>query len=298
MIQQNDWLPFLEGMQSVASIAGELSVFNFADVRAEISSELKMQLRQAQKYDFFIVAKHLKGSIRLNINMDEYELSGGGQMLQLSPGQIVSIEDVSDDFDANVVFLSRHFIESMMVYISGSMPFRMNISHPVISTPSEEELQIEKMFFDAALYVVNYSISQYRMQVMQHIMMAIFYASNAPSKLNDNGERARTNADVLSKQFMELVQANFRKERQLKFYAEALCITPRYLSRVVKECTGASAADWIERYVVLEARALLKSTTMTIQQISDHLNFPSQTFFGKYFKRRAGMSPKEYRRKS
>lgn len=298
MIQQNDWLPFLEGMQSVASIAGELSVFNFADVRAEISSELKMQLRQAQKYDFFIVAKHLKGSIRLNINMDEYELSGGGQMLQLSPGQIVSIEDVSDDFDANVVFLSRHFIESMMVYISGSMPFRMNISHPVISTPSEEELQIEKMFFDAALYVVNYSTSQYRMQVMQHIMMAIFYASNAPSKLNDNGERARTNADVLSKQFMELVQANFRKERQLKFYAEALCITPRYLSRVVKECTGASAADWIERYVVLEARALLKSTTMTIQQISDHLNFPSQTFFGKYFKRRAGMSPKEYRRKS
>ena len=298
MIQQNDWLPFLEGLQSVASIAGELSVFNFADVRAEISSELKMQLRQAQKYDFFIVAKHLKGCIRLNINMDEYELSGGGQMLQLSPGQIVSIEDVSDDFDANVVFLSRHFIESMMVYISGSMPFRMNISHPVISTPSEEELQIEKMFFDAALYVVNYSTSQYRMQVMQHIMMAIFYASNAPSKLNDNGERARTNADVLSKQFMELVQANFRKERQLKFYAEALCITPRYLSRVVKECTGASAADWIERYVVLEARALLKSTTMTIQQISDHLNFPSQTFFGKYFKRRAGMSPKEYRRKS
>lgn len=291
-------MPFLEGLQSVASIAGELSVFNFADVRAEISSELKMQLRQAQKYDFFIVAKHLKGSIRLNINMDEYELSGGGQMLQLSPGQIVSIEDVSDDFDANVVFLSRHFIESMMVYISGSMPFRMNISHPVISTPSEEELQIEKMFFDAALYVVNYSASQYRMQVMQHIMMAIFYASNAPSKLNDNGERARTNADVLSKQFMELVQANFRKERQLKFYAEALCITPRYLSRVVKECTGASAADWIERYVVLEARALLKSTTMTIQQISDHLNFPSQTFFGKYFKRRAGMSPKEYRRKS
>ena len=84
--------------------------------------------------------------------------------------------------------------------------------------------------------------------------------------------------------------------KQLKFYADALCITPRYLSRVVKECTGSSAADWIERYVVLEARALLKSTSMTIQQISDELNFPSQTFFGKYFKRRVGMSPKDYRR--
>ena len=59
---------------------------------------------------------------------------------------------------------------------------------------------------------------------------------------------------------------------------------------------GSSAAEWIERCVALEARALLKSTNMTIQQISDELNFPSQTFFGKYFKRRVGMSPKEYRR--
>lgn len=296
MIQQNDWLPFLECLQGVASIEGELSVFNFADVRKEVSPEFKVEVHQPQKYDFFIVAKHLSGSIRLKINMEEYELSGGGRMLQLSPGQIVSIEEVSDDFDANVVFLSRHFIESMMVYISGSMPFRMNISHPVISSPSEEELRIEEMFFNAARYIVNHSNSQYRLQVMQHIMMAIFYASNAPSRLNDNGERVRTNADVLSKQFMDLVKENFRTERQLKFYADTLCITPRYLSRVVKECTGASAAEWIERYVVLEARALLKSTTMTIQQISDSLNFPSQTFFGKYFKRRAGVSPKEYRR--
>jgi AraC-like DNA-binding protein len=107
---------------------------------------------------------------------------------------------------------------------------------------------------------------------------------------------SRTNADVLSKRFLELVKENFRTERQLKFYADHLFITPRYLSRIVKDCTGSSAADWIERYVVLEARALLKSTNMTIQQVSDELNFPSQTFFGKYFKRRVGMSPKQYRR--
>ena len=107
---------------------------------------------------------------------------------------------------------------------------------------------------------------------------------------------ARTNADVLTKQFLELVKSNFKRERQLQFYADKMCITTRYLSRIVKECTGASASDWIERYVVLEARALLKSSNMTIQQVSNELSFPSQTFFGKYFKRRVGMSPKEYRR--
>ena len=126
-------------------------------------------------------------------------------------------------------------------------------------------------------------------------MMAVFYSSEKTRMVAEDN-RSRSNADVLSQEFVKLVKEHFRKERQLKFYADKLCITPRYLSRVVKECTGSSAAEWIELTVVLEARALLKSTNMTVQQISDELNFPSQTFFGKYFKRRVGMSPKEYRR--
>ena len=156
--------------------------------------------------------------------------------------------------------------------------------------------QMQKIFVKAVKHVLKQTDNPFRLQMVQHVMMAIFYASDKPQSMSNKSDVLRSNADVLSKQFLELVKENFRKERQLKFYADALCITPRYLSRVVKECTGSSAADWIERYVVLEARALLKSTTMTIQQISDELNFPSQTFFGKYFKRRVGMSPKDYRR--
>ena len=125
--------------------------------------------------------------------------------------------------------------------------------------------------------------------------MAIFYSSDRLRTIKDDAD-VRTSADNISRAFLKMVKDNFRSERQLKYYADMLCITPRYLSRVVKDTTGSTAADWIERYVVLEARALLKSTDMTIQQISDYLNFPSQTFFGKYFKRRTGLSPKEYRR--
>ncbi|MBM6670761.1 AraC family transcriptional regulator [Phocaeicola coprophilus] len=80
------------------------------------------------------------------------------------------------------------------------------------------------------------------------------------------------------------------------FYYEKLCLTPKYLTTVIKKESGVSAADWIERYVILQAQALLKSTDLTIQQISDKLNFSSQVFFGKYFKRLVGMSPKEYRK--
>jgi AraC-like DNA-binding protein len=57
-----------------------------------------------------------------------------------------------------------------------------------------------------------------------------------------------------------------------------------------------SAKKWIDDYVIWETKALLKSTNMTVQQISDELNFPSQSFFGKYFKRLVGLSPLEYRK--
>ena len=91
------------------------------------------------------------------------------------------------------------------------------------------------------------------------------------------------------------MQKHFKEQRFLDFYAEKLEISPKHLSRTMKKETGFSAVEWIERYVILEAKVLLKSTNLNIQQISDELNFPSQSFFGKYFKKKVGMSPKEFR---
>jgi AraC-like DNA-binding protein len=87
------------------------------------------------------------------------------------------------------------------------------------------------------------------------------------------------------------------KQTSDTFYADRMCFTPKYLSKVIKENSGKSANSWIDDYVILEAKAMLKSTNMTVQQINDELNFPSQSFFGKYFKRIVGVSPKEYKRK-
>jgi len=84
--------------------------------------------------------------------------------------------------------------------------------------------------------------------------------------------------------------------RSVEFYADKLSLTPKYLTTVVRETSGKTAHDWIIEYVILSAKALLKSTNITIQEISDRLNFPSQSFFGKYFKQQTGMSPVEYRK--
>jgi AraC-like DNA-binding protein len=82
----------------------------------------------------------------------------------------------------------------------------------------------------------------------------------------------------------------------VKFYADILCITPRYFSKIVKENSGKSPNEWIDEYIMQEAKALLKSGNFTVQQVSDELNFPSQSFFGKYFKRHTGVMPSKYKK--
>jgi YesN/AraC family two-component response regulator len=105
----------------------------------------------------------------------------------------------------------------------------------------------------------------------------------------------QTRQSILVEKFTNLVRENYRQKREITFYANKLCLTSKYLSQVIKAVTGKSATNLIDDFVILEAKALLKSTNMTIQQISDELNFPSQSFFGKYFKRVTGLSPTVYR---
>ena len=253
-------------------------------------------MRSPHKFDFFLFINHTSGGVKFKLDMEEYEVETGGNIITCTPGQIISLESFTSDFDADVMILSSQFMESLLVYLKGTIPMRFGMMRQVVFKNNEQEKQMQKVFVKAVQHALKQTDNPFRLQMVQHVMMAIFYASDKPQSMSTKSDVIRTNADLLTKQFLELVKENFRKERQLKFYADELCITPRYLSRVVKECSGSSAADWIERYVVLEARALLKSTNMNVQQISDSLNFPSQTFFGKYFKRRVGMSPKEYRR--
>lgn len=299
MVQYYEWIPFFENIKGVYSIDNQLAMFTYSEVVSQLKQrnfDYLEAMRRPHKFDFFLFVNHTSGGVKFKLDMEEYEVETGGNIITFTPGQIISVESFTPDFDADVMILSSQFMESLLVYLKGTIPMRFGMMRQVVFKNNEQEKQMQEVFVKAVKHVLKQTDNPFRLQMVQHVMMAIFYASDKPQSISNKGDVIRTNADQLTKQFLELVKENFRQERQLKFYADELCITPRYLSRVVKECSGSSAADWIERYVVLEARALLKSTNMNIQQISDSLNFPSQTFFGKYFKRRVGMSPKEYRR--
>jgi YesN/AraC family two-component response regulator len=95
---------------------------------------------------------------------------------------------------------------------------------------------------------------------------------------------------------MELVHNHYIEEREVAYYADKLCISPRYLSSVVRSVRiDVTPKAIIDSFVVLEIKALLQSTNLSIQEIADRLHFPDQSFFGRYFKKHTGLMPSRYR---
>ena len=151
----------------------------------------------------------------------------------------------------------------------------------------------------AILLVISIAAAQNadRHEIIRTLFTTAFYIITEINQREQPGEIKQGRCEVLFDEFMSLLQQYNKRERNVSFYAKQLNITPKYLSSVVKEVSGKTAARWIDESVILEAKALLKYSGMSIQEIAYHLNFSTQSFFGKYFKQHTGTSPSRYKRK-
>lgn len=132
--------------------------------------------------------------------------------------------------------------------------------------------------------------------LLVHLLLTLYNASDRPENTtqNDNSKRSRQ----LLHHFFELVGENILSgQRNIPFYAERLCVSERYLFKVCKKETGKTPKDLINEFLVGQIKNALLTTEMTHQQIADQFNFPDQSAFGQFFKRREGMSPSEFRQK-
>ena len=103
--------------------------------------------------------------------------------------------------------------------------------------------------------------------------------------------------DKIFQNFVITLFRYYQQERDVTFYASKQYLSSRYFSAVIKEKSGSTALQWIVQMVITEAKQLLENSDLTIKEIATKLNFPTQSFFGKYFKQYVGVSPKEYRNK-
>jgi AraC-type DNA-binding domain-containing proteins len=235
----------------------------------------------------------VRGSMKGSINLIEYQAVAPCLFVVLSD-QILQYDYFSDDFSGLFIVMSKKFTDNLLINIQERLPLFLSVNKTPFIPLNEEELHSLTEYYAMLKRVVKIQSNPNKLEIVKHLMQAFFYTSTYNiHKLTDDKKKSKQ--EELVSKFMNLAQTNYKIHRELEFYADKLCLTSKYLSKVVKETTGTTAKEWIENYMVHEAKALLKSTNMTIQQISDELNFPNQSFFGKSFKRVVGISPKDYR---
>ena len=263
------------------------------------SSDSQMQVfRFPCRIDAFIIGVGTEGETSVSFNLHEFRLKKDS-MFTLTPKNILQVNS-QQYFKADVIAISPDFMRRINIDIKNMMPlFLKFVENPALTLTPEESRSMRGMIaqieretrgpethfsFDIVSGLIAATIYKVG-DIMYH------YLAEHPEEQNNSHNRA----EEYFKQFTHLLGEHFREERSVGFYARQLCITPKYLTTLIKRISGQSVSEWIDNYVILEAKTLLKYSTMSIQEIAYYLNFPNQSFFGSYFKRNTGMSPSQYK---
>ncbi len=279
---------------AVKSLKGVESIGNDFAVLTNVNSVPLFEHPTKMNCIFFALC--INGTMEIGINLEQYTLRKN-QIVAIQADQIVQLFKVSDDFVGHFVIFTRKFLQEARVDIAKAFPMMFFLKDNPCVTLSDEDME---NFSDYVLLLqkkIKNDNQEFRKNVIQHLLNAIFYEMNMvfSAEIHKN-DKPKTRQEEIFEKFMDEVNANFMKERTVSFYADRLCMTPKYLSSAIKEATGRLAGEWIDQSVILEAKKLLKSSDLTIQQISQELNFANQSFFGKYFKHHTGLSPSEYKK--
>ena len=239
-----------------------------------------------------------KGSIRTTVNRHEYVV-GCNDALIVQSGSIVEFLSCSDDL--KIIAMAFEDNGNDELFNSSAMNANSYIMHrsvPVLMHLNDDEMHQQiRLYKEIRQFYSSVDVA-YRSEVVKGYL----FVSTASflSKLGEGGgqedvlyEGSRENELYL--QFMDDLQVYGSKERMVSFYADRCCVSPKYFSKMIHLASGKTPIQLIKERVIVEAKVLLNSTDMSIQQIAEALNFPNDSFFCRYFKQEVKVSPMKYR---
>jgi AraC-like DNA-binding protein len=249
------------------------------------------------RVDALVIALCTEGSGKIGIDLREYEIRKN-TMIVIQPKNYVYLSDYSDDFRCSAVACSNRVVEDVLPKLTDVLPLLLHHRTEPVTDLHEDEAKGISHFYTFLRKKLHEPPTPFlRQKVICMLQAALYEMMDINLRNASDIEPQRSRKEEIMAKFLLAVSENFRQERQVAYYAQKLCITPKHLSSVVKEISGRTAGDWIENYVIMEAKVLLKTTDMTIQEIALYLNFANQSFFGKYFKHHTKDSPTTYRKK-
>ena len=266
------------------------------DNSALITSLKEFGLENYVKVQAAVLLLVKRGSVDVELDLQTYHLEAGA-LFVVFPEQVLRAKKASADFEPVCIACSKNMIDELII--------RFDDNTRLILRYRENPLQqLDKVKFDQLNASFEFLKKKFettesnscRLQVLKNHLIALLYECIGIVDEPIATDVVKSRGQVLFAQFIDLVVEKHREQHSVKFYADELGITPKYLSAVAEEQTGKNAKRWIDEHIALDAKVLLRSSSRDIQKVSKILNFPDVSFFGKFFKRLVGVSPKAYRK--
>ena len=232
-----------------------------------------------------------RGEIHAMFDLVERRLTAG-TVAFIGPGTIVQPLHVSKDL----------IMKGIVLFPSFSLPFATgHLPTPFNGQTTNFQIKVTGKDFTMASLLLDtmwqLACQDYNRATFAGLVMAVMnHWSHLYEKAGGQRPASRTNERDIFDRFVQLVNHHATQQHQISFYADRLCLTERYLGTIVRQASGATAKEWIDRALVTRAKIMLKHSDKTIVQISDELCFPNPSFFSKYFRRLTGMTPMMYKR--
>lgn len=234
-----------------------------------------------------------EGSASGAVNLRTFNLQKNSFLIVLS-SQIMESYEVNEDFKGTYIFMSERFLSRLD--IGDAYKFYEGVENDPLCQFDERTAAAFRSYIDMSYNLMliqdlnpNTGEALRLLTKLFFLMMGWFIHSSSIGKKTQHRQ-----SEVMTR-FLQIVKHYYRKHRDVEFYADKMNMSAKYMTTLIKNASEKSAIRWIEDYVILDTKAQLSSTMNTIQQIAFDLNFPSQSLFGRYFKRIVGVSPSDYR---
>lgn len=259
----------------------------------EVTEDILNIYKQSCQLKACIFALCIEGSITVSINLMETEIKQG-DFITLLPGTIIQFNEQKEKVRLGFVGFSSHCLNGVNLIQSALNSYPTIIECPVLPVNSTVASYFKDYFalwarITTGPYPPDTQMAQNTLNMLLNGLAKLYCLRPQVQKGN------KSRKEKICRELVQLVIENYTRERRAQFYADKLGISQQHLSTTVRQVTGKNVLDIIAHVVMVDVKAKLKSSDMTIQEIAYSLNFPSASFFGKYFKRYMGMSPLEYR---
>ena len=241
-------------------------------------------------YRFGVV---VQGHARINFNLVEKQIESH-TIVFLGPGTVITPLSYSDDLE---IFGMALFADFTMPFPSGQMPSAFN------GQVRDFQLHVDNEEFETVCEIINTLwkvVQQHNInkQTANSLVAALMHYYDDIYHRHTNAQQSIMSREQnLFNRFIYLVNQYAVHEHQIGFYADKMCLTERYLGTIIRQISGTTAKEWIDRAIITHIKIELKHSEKSIAQISDDMNFPNPSFFTKYFHRLTGSTPKKYRQK-